>query len=186
MIAARNGLRHTVKEMAVDHEIVAGILRTAAVGVGATLVMDAWALLQKRAFGIASLDYRFVGRWIGYFPQGKFAHEAIGKAAPVSGEALLGWGAHYLIGVLFAFVLVALWGTRWLDDPTLAPALIVGIGSIAAPFFVMQPGLGIGIAASRTPKPWVTRFRSLVAHISFGVGLYVSGVCLAQISEPIF
>ncbi|WP_246673889.1 DUF2938 family protein [Mesorhizobium sp. B2-7-3] len=30
---------------------------------------------------------------------------------------------------------------------------MVGIGSIGAPFFVMQPGLGIGVAASRTPKP---------------------------------
>ncbi|MDR6306746.1 xanthosine utilization system XapX-like protein [Nitrobacter vulgaris] len=125
-----------------DQEIVTNVCRAVLVGIGATLVMDAWALLQKRVFGIASLDYRLVGRWIGYFPKGKFAHEAIGKAAPLSGEVLLGWGAHYAIGVLFAIILVAVWGPEWLHKPTLTPALIVGVGSIVAPFFLMQPVRG--------------------------------------------
>jgi len=170
----------------VDQELVTNFCKAVLVGVGATLVMDAWALLQKRVFDIASLDYRLVGRWIGYFPQGKFAHEAIGKAAPLSGEVFLGWAAHYAIGVLFAIILVAVWGPEWLHQPTLAPALIVGVGSIVAPFFLMQPALGIGVAASRTPKPWVTRFRSLTAHTCFGIGLYLSGVCLAEILRIIF
>lgn len=169
-----------------DQEIVTNVCRAVLVGVGATLVMDAWAFLQKRVFGIASLDYRLVGRWIGYFPKGTFAHDAIGKAAPLPGEVLLGWGAHYAIGVLFAVILVAVWGPEWLHRPTLAPALTVGVGSIVAPFFLMQPALGIGVAASRTPKPWVARFRSLIAHTSFGIGLYVSGVCLVKVARLIF
>jgi Protein of unknown function (DUF2938) len=38
--------------------------------------------------------------------------------------------------------------------------------SVAVPFFIVQPSFGAGIAASRTPKPWLSRFRSFVAHMS--------------------
>jgi hypothetical protein len=144
--------------------------------------MDVWAVLQKRLFRVQSLDYRFVGRWIGHFPNGQFTHDAIGKADPIPGEAVLGWIVHYAVGILFAVLLVIIWGPDWLRQPTLAPALIVGIGSIVTPFFIMQPGLGAGIAASRTPKPWLSRFRSLVTHISFAVGLYLSAIGFSAIA----
>lgn len=62
------------------------------VGVGATLVMDAWALLLRHIFGIPSLGYALVGRWVGHMPHGRFTHEHIGKAEPVVGEAPLGSG----------------------------------------------------------------------------------------------
>ena len=91
------------------------------------------------------------------------------------GERVVGWTAHYLIGIAFAAVLLALWGLDWARQPTLAPALIVGIGSVAAPFLVMQPGMGAGIAASRTPRPAAARFHSLVTHAIFGFGLYAAG-----------
>lgn len=165
-----------------DYELIRGISGAAAVGFGATAVMDVWAISQKRLFGVPSLDYRLVGRWIGHFPQGRFRHDAIGKAAHVQGEAIIGWSAHYVIGAVFAGILIGLW-PDWLRDPTPLPALVVGIGSIIAPFFIMQPCLGAGIAASRTPKPWVSRFRSLVAHTSFAIGLWVSGVLVFKLFD---
>jgi hypothetical protein len=55
-------------------------------------------------------------------------------------------------------------------------ALIIGLGSVAAPFFIMQPAMGAGIAASRTPKPWAARMRSVATHFVFGIGLYIAGV----------
>jgi hypothetical protein len=70
-------------------------------------------------------------------------------------------------------------------QPTLAPALIVGLGSIVVPFFIMQPGLGAGVAASRTPKPWRSRFRSLVTHTSFAIGLYLSALLLSPLHRMI-
>ncbi|MEW6332336.1 MAG: DUF2938 family protein, partial [Pseudomonadota bacterium] len=42
----------------------------------------------------------------------------------------------------------------------------------AAPFLVMQPGMGAGIAARRTPRPAAARVQSLVTHAIFGLGLY--------------
>ncbi|MER8732715.1 DUF2938 domain-containing protein [Mesorhizobium sp. M1227] len=38
----------------------------------------------------------------------------------------------------------------------------------------MQPAFGIGIAASKVPNPRTARLRSLMAHLSFGVGPYVA------------
>jgi hypothetical protein len=46
----------------------------------------------------------------------------------------------------------------------------------------MQPCLGFGIAASKTPKPNIARLRSLIAHFVFGLGLYGSGWALAQLT----
>lgn len=146
----------------------------AVIGLGATAVMDLWALLQRRLFGVPSLDYALVGRWIGHFPRGRFRHKAIMAAPPVAGERALGWAAHYAIGMLFAALLIGLWGPEWVADPTPGPALIIGVGTVVVPFLIMQPAFGAGLAASRTPQPNKARFRSLVAHLSFGVGLYLA------------
>jgi hypothetical protein len=157
---------------------VSGILeftaRAVLIGVGATAVMDLWAVLLKRYFGIPSLDYRIVGRWLGHMTRGCFAHDSIAAASPVRGELVLGWCAHYAIGVAFAALLLVLRGHDWAHHPTLAPALVMGLVTLVAPFLVMQPAMGLGVAASTTPKPNASRLRSVAAHTAFGVGLYAS------------
>jgi hypothetical protein len=74
------------------------VLRAVFIGVGATIVMDLWALLL-RLLGIPSLNLAFLGRWIGHLPDGQWTHESIAKAAPIKGELWIGWIAHYSIGV---------------------------------------------------------------------------------------
>lgn len=145
------------------------------IGIGATAVMDLWVLFLKRCFGIPSLNYAMVGRWIGHFKDGKFVHQNIAQATPTRFESTIGWSAHYIIGIIFAAALLAIWGLNWVSQPTLLPALLVGILSIVAPFFIMQPCLGSGFAASKTPKPNIARLKSLVTHTSFGLGLYGAG-----------
>jgi len=156
-------------------------LRAGLIGIGATLVMDLWALFLRRAFGIPSLHYGMVGRWIGHFPSGRFVHDGIGKADPVPAERALGWAAHYAIGIAFAALLLGIWGLDWSRDPTVIPALAVGILTAVAPFFLMQPGMGAGVAASKTPQPNVARLRTLMAHTSFGVGLYIAALVIAAV-----
>ena len=151
------------------------LLHALLIGVGATAVMDVWAVVQKRLLGIRPLDYGLVGRWLVYLARGRFRHDPIAASPPLRGERLVGWAAHYLIGIAFAALLLAVWGLEWARRPTIVPALIVGIGSVAAPFLLMQPGMGAGIAASRTPRPAAARFRSLVTHTMFGLGLYAAG-----------
>lgn len=145
------------------------------IGTGATMVMDLWAIARKQLFGIPPPNYGLVGRWLAYMPGGRFRHDSIQAAPPVKDEALIGWIAHYLIGIAFAAVLLGLWGLAWIRHPSIGPALAVGIGTVAAPFLVMQPGMGAGIAGSRTPRPATTRFQSLVTHTIFGLGLYAAG-----------
>lgn len=144
-------------------------------GAGATLSMDAWTLARARLLGIPSLDYRLVGRWLAWLPRGRLTHHPITASAPMPGERWIGWTAHYLIGIAFAAVLLAIAGSGWSSHPTIGPALMVGIGSVAAPFLVMQPAMGFGIAASRTPRPASARLRSLATHAVFGLGLYGAG-----------
>lgn len=157
------------------------IVHVLLVGVGATLLMDAWALARRRFFGIASLDYALVGRWLGHMRHGRFRHAAIGKAQPVRGERLLGWCCHYLIGVAFVGLFVALVGAQWLCQPTLWSALLLGVVSVAAPLLLMQPAFGMGLAASRMANPWQVRLRALVTHLVFGLGVYLAGWLGAQL-----
>lgn len=145
------------------------------IGAGATAFMDTWTIARKRLTGIPPPDYGLVGRWLAYMPRGRFRHDRIAATPPAKGERLIGWTAHYLTGIAFAAMLLALWGVDWTRHPTLGPALLVGIGTVLAPFLLMQPGMGAGIAASRTPRPAAARLHSIVTHTVFGLGLYVAG-----------
>ena len=148
---------------------------TMLVGVGATAATDLWAIARKRLFGLAPPDYGLVGRWLAHMTRGRFRHDAIARAPAVRGERALGWAAHYGTGIAFAALLPALFGPAWLREPTPGPALFVGVGTVAAPFLLMQPGMGAGIAASRTPRPAAARVQSLATHTVFGLGLYAAG-----------
>lgn len=149
-------------------------LSALSIGLGATAVMDMWVIARQRLLRIPPPSYGLVGRWLAYLTRGRFRHDPISASPPVRGEHVIGWTAHYLIGIAFAALLLALWGLDWARHPTLVPALIVGVGSVAAPFLLMQPGMGAGVAASRTPRPAAARIQSLLTHAIFGLGLYVA------------
>ena len=149
------------------------IFRAIAIGIGASLIMDLWNLFLKTAFGIPSLDYCLLGRWLCHMPGGTFWHASITAAPHKPFECTVGWFAHYTIGVTFAIGFVALASGDWLTRPTLLPALLYGLASVVFPFFIMQPSFGLGLAGSRTPKPMQARLKSLMTHSVFGLGLYV-------------
>lgn len=152
------------------------------IGMGATAVMDAWLLLLQR-LGVPTLNFAMIGRWAGHWRRGIWTHDAIAKAAPVRGELALGWLVHYATGIAFAGVLAGIAGTGWLQQPTLLPALGLGLATVAAPWLVLQPAMGAGIASSRTPAPAKNRLRSLANHSIFGLGLYLAAASIAWISR---
>jgi hypothetical protein len=154
------------------------------VGLGATLVIDLWALVLRRGFDIPSLNYCLLGRWLLHMPGGRFVHDSIAAAAQKRHECTLGWVAHYLIGTGFALVFVLLVSGTWLERPTLLPALGFGIVTTLVPFLIMQPSLGLGVAASKTPHPNQARLKSLVTHTVFGVGLYIWASLLSHLTFP--
>lgn len=161
-------------------EAVDLVARGVVMGVAGSALMDVWGLFLRRWFHIATLDYALLGRWIGHFARGRFVHDRIATAEPIVGERVLGWFAHYAIGVTFALLLLAIWGVAWARSPTILPAMLVGLGTIVAPWFVMQPAMGAGIAGSRTPNPRATRLRNLATHAVYGVGIYGSAVALSH------
>ncbi|WP_347484326.1 DUF2938 domain-containing protein [Vandammella animalimorsus] len=156
------------------------IVRTVLVGAGATVVMDLWSVMLRMC-GIATLDYAWVGRWAGHARRGKFVHPSIARAEPIAGERPLGWAIHYATGIAFAFLLVVINGTEWLYAPTWPPALATGMATVVFPWLVMQPAMGAGIAASRTPAPFKSRLLTLAAHAAFGCGLYAAAALLKQV-----
>jgi hypothetical protein len=154
------------------------IVRTILIGVGATLVMDAWAALLRR-FGIPSLDFALLGRWVGHLARGRLVHASIARAAPIERERALGWATHYAIGISFAGLLLAVSGLSWAHAPTPLPALVTGVVTVAAPLLVLQPALGAGIASRRTPRPIFNALKSLATHTVFGLGLYLAALVTA-------
>ena len=151
------------------------------IGIGATIVMDIWGAFLKHALGIVGLNYAFVGRWFGHMLKGKFKHNRISEAPPVKRELFIGWSIHYLTGVIFTFVFLLIVKSTWLVSPTIFPAVLFGIITVVFPYFIMQPCLGLGIAASKTPSPHIARIKSAITHLVFGFGLYVS----AKLTTPL-
>ena len=108
---------------------------------------------------------------------GRFTHASIAEADPVRGEARLGIVAHYSIGVGFAALLLRggpsgpsarRWVPRW--PWAWAPP--------TAPWLVMQPAFGLGVAAAKTRSHGVARLRSVRTHATYGLGLYLTGRAL--------
>ena len=92
--------------------------------------MDLWAAVLRQ-FGIPSLNFALLGRWVGHLPKRSWRHESIAKATPVKGELVLGWLAHCSIGISFAGLLLATFGLSWARSPSLPPALFIGVVTMA-------------------------------------------------------
>ena len=155
------------------NNLALSFISTILIGLGATLTFDLWALFLKHAFKITPSNICLVGRWLRYMPEGTFKHSNIVSAPQKSAECTIGWIAHYMIGITFAIAFVAFVGNNWLQRPTLIPAIVFGVVTVLAPFFIMQPSFGFGFAAAKMSNPTQTRLRSLMNHTAFGVGLYL-------------
>ena len=156
------------------------IIKIIAIGIGATILLDIWNYILS-LLDIKSLDYRFVGRWIGNFVNGKFYHKNIMIAPALQNELFIGWTAHYLIGISFSFFLIFVFGNEWLLKPLIIPAIIIGFVTVIFPLFIMQPALGFGVASSNLPNPLVRVLKSIITHLVYGAGLYLSAILVNKI-----
>lgn len=154
--------------------VLSGVL----IGLGATVAMDMWAQVLHRVFGQALPNWAMVGRWVAHVRRGRVFHDDIGAAEPVAGELRLGWIFHYGVGVLYGVIFLLIVGAAWLDAPTFIPAWVFGIVTIGAGWFLLQPGLGLGWAASKTATPWKVRGLGLAAHTVFALGLWATALII--------
>ena len=141
-------------------------------GLAATILMDLWAFLLSRVAGVPMPNWGLVGRWVAHLRDRVF-HQDIAAADPVPNERLIGWAFHYAVGIAYGVTLALLMGAAWLRDPTFWPAWIFSILMLGFGWFLLQPGMGAGWAASRTPNPTKARSLGLLAHTVFAVGLWL-------------
>lgn len=121
-------------------------------------------------------NWGMVGRWVAGFPRGVFVHRPIGATAEIRGEVAIGWAFHYAVGIAYAALYLAIMRLGFGSEPTLGSALVFGIATIIVPWFVMQPALGLGFMAARTPKPAAVRAINISVHAIFGLGLYLGAL----------
>ena len=148
--------------------IIAGVL----MGIGGTLTMDVWAKALHRLANQPLPNWAMPGRWLGHALRGQVFHEAIGDAEPVPNELGLGWALHYGVGILYGVIFAVVAGAGWLAAPTFLPVWIFALVTIAAGWFLLQPGMGLGWAGTNTPNPTKTRIVGLLAHTAFGLGMW--------------
>jgi len=107
---------------------------------------------------------------------GQFVQSNLAKAETIPFESTIGWVVHYLIGMVYGLILFAFCKEAWLEQPTILPALLVVWVGLIAPFFIMMPGMGAGIAGANLANPFVARCKSFVGHSVFGLGLYLTAL----------
>ncbi|HET9069903.1 MAG TPA: DUF2938 domain-containing protein [Amaricoccus sp.] len=154
------------------------VAQGALLGIGANLLFDIWQRGLARASGQAAPNWAPVGRWFRHLARGRVFHDDIMRAEPGRHELLLGWIGHYAVAIVYGIAFLAIVGPGWLAAPRLLPALVFGLVTVGFGWFLLQPGLGLGWAASRTPDPWKVRRLNLAGHAVFGLGLWLSGLAI--------
>lgn len=166
------------------HIVVQGVL----IGVIATLGMDVWAAIAKHLLHLPTSNWAMVGRWFGHMPRGVFVHRPIADATPVAHELTIGWAAHYATGIVYGVLYMAIVHLWLSGEPTLATALGFGLVTLVAPWFVMQPAMGVGVFASKAPQPGRMRLVNVSMHALFGAALYGAWrllQCFTALIEPV-
>ena len=154
------------------------LYRSLIIGASATALLDLWQIALNRLFGFGLPNWALVGRWVGHLPGGTFAHDDIGQSAPVSAEPAIGWVFHYAVGIAFALATLLIGGAAWVKNPTLLLPLVVGLVTVGCGWFILQPCLGAGIAASCKPDANRIRLLNIAGHVVFGFGLWLAAFAI--------
>ena len=95
----------------------------------------------------------------------------------VRNERLYGYLTHYAIGVVFAFPY--LFGWRVLVGGPAAPtgALVYGVATTVASWFVVYPSMGFGAFGRHSPDGLRAVLSPLANHFFYGLGL-AAGIVL--------
>ena len=149
------------------------VLQGTLMGIVATLGTDVWAAIVKHVLRLPTANWALVGRWFAYIPRGVFLHRPVSESAAISKELAIGWVAHYIVGIVYGVAYLSLMRVVFSSEPTFTSALAFGLATLIAPWFIMQPGMGAGMFASKTPRPGMVRLVNVSMHVTFGVSLYV-------------
>ena len=145
------------------------------VGFIATATLDFWQLTMNATLEVPRTNWALVGRWFARISGGKIVHSSIQNADPALHEGAIGWTAHYAIGVVYAVIYLTVLQAHGMS-PDFASAALFGTATVLAPWFILQPGMGLGVLATKAPKPGRARTMALLNHVVFGVGLFLGTI----------
>jgi hypothetical protein len=150
--------------------VVAGLL--------GTLAMDALNLLFARAGIISRIDVRMIGRMAVGWARGRFRYSDPSQIVAAAQEGLLGILTHYLIGVGLAVPYVLGWHIVVGGPASPTWAVVYGIATTAASWFLVYPSMGLGVLGMRSPDALKAPLSSLANHLFYGLGL-AAGIALS-------
>ena len=146
------------------------ILRAIVTGFAGATAADFGRTIYQAITGFPPVNWSITGRWFLMVLRGEPYVPEIGAAAALPHELLAGHVAYYTISVAFAAAYLIL--LRLMKrEPSLWSGLLFGWVTMAFPFLVQMPLMGMGVFASATATPALIIGRTLVHHSSFGLGL---------------
>lgn len=150
--------------------VVAGVLGTAA--------MDLGNLLFSRVGILSKIDVGMIGRMAAGWTRGRFRYRHPSEMEEVTNEKAYGYLTHYAIGVAFAVPYVVGWLV--LSGGPVSPgwAVVYGIATTVASWFLVYPSMGFGAFGRRSPEGLKASLSPLANHFFFGLGM-AAGIALA-------
>ena len=152
------------------------IITTVAAGVLGTLMMDVLNHLVSRTGLILKIDVRMIGRMSAGWARGRFRYDSPSQIEPNAYELMLGYTAHYAIGLVLAAIFVIGWD-KVVGGP-LSPlwALAYGFATTVASEFLVYPSMGLGVCGRLSPEGIRAPLSPLANHLFFGAGMAVAVV----------
>lgn len=150
------------------------LLTGVATGVFGTLAMDFLNHLFSRTGIILKIDIAMIGRMSAGWGKGRFRYSQPGEMEPVDKEFFYGVITHYAIGVALSLPYVLGWHLL-VGGPT-SPlwALVYGVMTTVASWFLVYPSMGMGVFGRHSPEGLKAVFSPLANHLFFGAGMAVA------------
>ncbi len=150
------------------------ILEIILLGSFATLFMDLSAKLLSRLKIIQPvIESRIVGRWVLYMLKGKFIHKDITKTPELEYENKAAILAHYLIGIVLAFIYLVFKELLPAAQIQFVTPIIFGLLTTLLPWLWLYPSIGLGFLAFKTERTSTYLITSTVNHFNFGLGFAI-------------
>ena len=149
------------------------LIYTIILGVIATFIMDVITWIKYYLFKTSSFDYALLGRWFLSLNNLQFFYNNITQATSQKYERATGWLLHYVIGVILCFIYIQINSTTTHLDSFIS-SIVFGFATTFIPLTIMQPILGFVFFANKTPAQWKNIKNSVIAHLNFGVGLFIA------------
>ena len=153
------------------------VLTEVVAGVVGTLAMDLLNNLVARTGVLLATDVGMIGRMTAGWTRGRFRYRHPGEMEQVTGELLYGYATHYAIGVGLAVLYVLGWEVVIGGPASPAWALVYGVATTGASYFVVYLSVGLRIFGRQSVDGIRAVWPPLANHFFYGVGL-AAGVAM--------